>query len=190
MPTDQLNDTLFQRGEASIAAITAKNKQTFDSWVKVPGHKQSLDIPDDALKYVFIPDKIFAEAQNPEKIDVLVIYRNKLGLRFLILEHMDKPVSSAENFEAYHQAIVQVDNQSIADQEAGLPLQPSSYPEKPANVDYFHAKPFITDLIADKTLSLNDYIFAEFSISLSSVEHYLDCFIVGNYEDRPELRGK
>lgn len=173
-----------------IDKIIAQDKKAFEQWSSNPDNQRRLDMPKEVLRY-FIPKKILELAEDPEKVDVVLIdtEKNPDSLTALIIERKHNSISDPDSFDAYNRDVreleIQRANQRAASgKRISVPSGRTNIP-MPPDVDNFHATHL--NMVSQGFIRLNDYVFLNITLSNKVSPKLLN---VENYQDREENRGK
>jgi hypothetical protein len=169
--------------EAAIKQIRDNDRLAFETWVTQPDNKLRLDIPHEALR-ILIPQRIFELSEDPINVDIVSYLEGRWLQRAIIFERRKIPLSDRESLKTFISEFIKLN-------EGGDGHRNPLYPQIPEDIDAYHIE--FRDLINEGALSVNDYITNFFTLDnkfYGEEEVPLETLVVGEYEDRAELRGK
>lgn len=152
--------------QVKIAEILAADRAAFDEWVSDPERRSRLDMPNEALRALIIPRRILELAEDPSKVNLVVLGQDKQSVEALVVERRSEPVSNIDSLYTYWEQ------------------QRTGQGELPPDADDYKARQI--RLALGGILGPNDYVMNESSFVLPGNAQLR----IDEYGDRAALRGQ
>jgi len=145
---EQLGQVAISEGrQKQINQIITHDRQAYLKSMASLAFTRRLDLPDDALRYLLIPQRILELSTNPERVKIWPLIVKPDEISALIIEPLDKPITDKQVLDRYTKE---------RERKAKKHLL---IPDIPEGVDRFHV--LYQHFLSDGSLSLNDRVMLE-----------------------------